>query len=56
MTSADVERVAKKYIDESKLAIVVVGNEKELGTPLSKLGTVTNLDISIPPPPAKSAK
>ncbi|SNS76830.1 zinc protease [Granulicella rosea] len=56
VTSADVERVAKKYIDESKLAIVVVGNEKDLGTPLSKLGPVTNLDISIPPPPAKKAK
>ena len=56
VTAADVERVAKKYIDESKLAIVVVGNEKELGTPLSKLGPVTNLDISIPPPPAKAGK
>ena len=51
VTSADVERVANKYIDEKKLAIVVVGNQSEFGTPLSDLGTVTNLDIAIPPPP-----
>jgi zinc protease len=54
VTSADVTRVAHKYVDASKLAIVVVGNEKELGTPLSELGPVTNLDITIPPPPARS--
>ncbi len=52
VTSADVERVANKYIDEKKLAIVVVGNQSQFGTPLSDLGTVTNLDIAIPPPPA----
>jgi zinc protease len=52
VTSADVARVANKYIDVHKLAIVVVGNQSEFGTPLSELGTVTNLDIAIPPPPA----
>jgi zinc protease len=41
--------VANKYIDVSKLAIVVVGNKSEIKPPLSELGTVTNLDISIPP-------
>ncbi len=51
VTSADVTRVANKYIDVSKLAIVVVGNQSEFGTPLAGLGAVTNLDISIPPPP-----
>jgi zinc protease len=51
VTSADVTRVANKYVDGSKLAIVVVGNGGEFGTPLSKLGPVTNVDISIPPPP-----
>lgn len=56
VSSADVTRVAKKYIDVSKLAIVVVGNQSEFGTPLDKLGPVTNLDISIPPPPGPSAK
>ncbi len=51
VTTADLERVAKKYIDASKLAILVVGNSSEFGTPLSKLGTVQTLDITIPMPP-----
>ncbi len=49
VTSADVERVANQYIDESKLATVVVGNAAEFKPPLSSLGTVTTLDIAIPP-------
>jgi zinc protease len=53
VTAADVSRVANKYIDPSKLAIVVVGNEAELTPPLAKLGKVTTLDITIPPPPGK---
>jgi zinc protease len=56
VTAADVSRVANKYIDVSKLAIVVVGNESEITPPLSKLGKVTTLDIAIPPPPSKPAK
>jgi zinc protease len=56
VTAADVSRVANKYIDQSKLAIVVVGNEAELGTPLSKLGKVTTVNITIPPPPGKPSK
>jgi zinc protease len=56
VTAADVSRVANKYIDVSKLATVVVGNESEITPPLSKLGKVTTLDIAIPPPPGKSAK
>ncbi len=51
VTAADVTRVANKYIDVSKLAIVVVGNQSEFGTPLTPLGPVTTLDITIPPPP-----
>ncbi len=51
VTAADVTRVANKYIDQNKLAIVVVGNSAEFGGPLSSLGQVTNLDIAIPPPP-----
>jgi zinc protease len=51
VTTADLERVAKKYIDPSKLAILVVGNSSEFGTPLSKLGPVQNIDITIPMPP-----
>lgn len=56
VTAEDVTRVATKYIDVSKLAIVVVGNQSEFGTPLDKLGPVTTLDIAIPPPPGAPAK
>ena len=56
VTAADVTRVAIKYIDVSKLAIVVVGNQAEFGTPLDKLGPVTDLDIAIPPPPGAPAR
>jgi len=50
VTIADVSRVAKKYIDSSKLAILVVGNSSEFGTPLTDLhlGPVQPIDITIP--------
>jgi zinc protease len=51
VTAADVTRVANKYIDVSRLATIVVGNEAEIKPPLSTLGKVTNVDITIPPPP-----
>jgi zinc protease len=53
VTAADVTRVANKYIDVSKLAILVVGNKTEIKPPLSTLGTVTELDITSPPAQAK---
>ncbi len=56
VTAADVTRVANKYIDASKLAVVVVGNKSEINPALSKLGPVTDLDITIPPPPGTPAK
>jgi zinc protease len=56
VTTADLERVAKKYIDPSKLAILVVGNSSEFGTPLSKLGPVQTLDITIPMPPGMAGQ
>ena len=55
VTSPDVTRVANKYIDVSKLAIVVVGNAAEIKPPLSDLGKVTDVDITIPPPPGEKA-
>ncbi len=55
VSADDVTRVANKYIDRSKLAIVVVGNGSAFGTPLSTLGTVSDVDIAIPPPPAALA-
>ncbi len=50
VTAADVIRVANKYIDPAKLAILVVGNGSQFGGPLTTLGPVTNVDITIPPP------
>lgn len=50
VTAADVSRVAKEYVHPSKLAILVVGNAAKFGTPLSTLGPVKPLDITIPMP------
>ena len=51
VTKEDVARVAAKYIHREQLAVLVVGNANEFDKPLSSLGTVTKLDIAIPPPP-----
>lgn len=55
VSAEDVTRVANKYIDPQKLAIVVVGNGANFGTPLSTLGTVSDVNIAIPPPPVPPA-
>jgi zinc protease len=49
VTSADVDRVARKYIHPEKMAILVVGNAKDFDRDLSTFGKVTTIDISIPP-------
>ena len=53
VNTADLERVAKKYIDPSKLAVLVVGNQSQFGTPLTalNLGAAHPIDITIPMPP-----
>jgi zinc protease len=51
VTKEDVARVAAKYIHREQMAVLVVGNTKEFDKPLSSLGTVKKLDITIPPPP-----
>ena len=51
VTSADVSRVAQKYVQPDKLAIVVVGNNPEITPPLTGMGKVNNLDITIPGAP-----
>jgi len=51
VTRADVLRVAKQYIDPSKFVIVLVGNPKDIKTPLSTLGLpIANIDLTITPP------
>ena len=51
VTAADVNRVAAKYLHKDQLAVLVVGNNKEFDKPLSSLGAVKEIDITIPPPP-----
>jgi zinc protease len=48
VTRADVLRVAKQYLKPDNLAIVAVGNPKEFGKPLSTLGSVKDIDLTIP--------
>lgn len=47
VTMNDVVRVAKKYIDPANMAIVVVGDKKqvEIGVKALKLGPLTNLSV-----------
>ncbi|HEX8798916.1 MAG TPA: pitrilysin family protein, partial [Terriglobales bacterium] len=51
VTAQQVTQVARKYLQKDKLAVLVVGNDGEFDKPLSSLGSVTNVDITIPPPP-----
>ena len=53
ITPADVSRVASKYLHKDQLAVLVVGNASEFDKPLSALGQVSNVDITIPPPPGE---
>jgi zinc protease len=55
VTSADANRIAAKYLHKDQLAVLVVGNTKEFDKPLSSLGAVKQIDITIPPPPAEKA-
>jgi len=53
ITTADVARVAAKYVHKDRFAVLVVGNPSGFDKPLSSLGPVTNVDITIPPPPGE---
>ena len=50
VTAADVNRVAAKYLHKNQLAVLVVGNTKDFDKPLSSLGPVKDIDITIPAP------
>jgi zinc protease len=56
VTAADANRVAAKYMHKDQLAVLVLGNTKEFDKPLSSLGAVKEIDITIPPPPAEKAE
>ncbi len=50
VTKADIARVAKQYLKTDQLAILVLGKATGFEPPLSALGKVTPVDITIPPP------
>jgi len=50
VTRKDVLRVAKKHLEPDKLQILVVGNQEDFDEPLSVLGSVNTIDITIPGP------
>jgi len=56
VTADDVNKIPGKYLHKDKLAVLVVGNQKDFDKPLSSLGTVTNIDLTIPPPPAETSE
>jgi len=51
--TSDVARVYAKYLHKDQLAVLVVGKPSDFDQPLSTLGAVTNIDITIPPPPGE---
>lgn len=55
VTAADVARVAKKYVQPNDLSVLVVGREKDFDKPLSSLGSVSKIDVTIPEPGAAPA-
>jgi zinc protease len=56
VTKADVLRVAKKYLRPDDVQILAVGKPEDFDEPLSVLGHVDEIDITIPPPPQRNNK
>lgn len=48
VTREDVQRVARKYLDNEQFLVLVLGREKDFDQPLSTLGQVTPVDVTIP--------
>ena len=48
VTKADILQVAKKYLNPAKVQILVVGKKADFDEPLSTLGEVNEVDITIP--------
>ena len=56
VSAADVQRVAKKYVRPDQLAVLVVGNQAGFERPLTSLGPVQTIDITIPPADAAATQ
>jgi zinc protease len=52
---ADVAKVPPRYLHKEQIRVLVVGNSAEFDKPLSTLGPVTTLDITIPAPAGEPA-
>jgi zinc protease len=50
VTTADVARIPPKYLHQAQMQVLVVGHKEEFDKPLTSLGPVSPLDITIPPP------
>ena len=50
VSKADVLRVAKKHLQPDKVQILAVGRPQDFGEPMSSLGPVSEIDITIPTP------
>ncbi|MHC4215991.1 MAG: M16 family metallopeptidase [Planctomycetota bacterium] len=50
VTKEDVLRVSKKYLKPDEVQILAVGKPEDFDEPLSVLGRVSEIDITIPPP------
>jgi zinc protease len=50
VTKADVLRVAKKHLKPDMVQILAVGRPQDFGEPMSVLGPMREIDITIPPP------
>ncbi len=50
VSKADVLRVAKKHLQPDKVQILAVGRPQDFGEPMSSLGPVDEIDITIPTP------
>ncbi len=55
VTKDDILRAAKSHLRPDKLQILVVGNKNDFGEPLSSLGEVNEVNITIPAPPGEAA-
>ena len=52
VTKGDVLRVAQKHLKPDKVQILAVGRPQDFDEPLSVFGPLSEIDITIPPPPA----
>ena len=56
VTKADVSRVARQYLNDNGFVTLVLGKPKDFDKPLNTLGSVSEIDISIPPPKGEEIK